>query len=284
MTYLVSVVQLTSTTDHVKSVERAEELIDEAAKRGAQLVVLPENVSFMGSEDEKLRLAEPLEGPTFQRMSARAKQHGIWLLAGTMPERGPTPARAYNTSVLYGPDGGQVAVYRKIHLFDIALGEGATHQESASVEAGGSATLAETPLARIGMSVCYDLRFPSLYRALVHAGAEVLTVPAAFTVPTGHAHWEVLLRARAIENQCYVLAAGQVGQNTEKRQTFGRSMIIDPWGVVLAVAPDRPSVITAEIDLSHLRSLRRRMPCLEHERPAAYTVDSGSMASRPAGL
>jgi predicted amidohydrolase len=163
-------------------------------------------------------------------------------------------------------------VYRKIHLFDVALGEGATHTESSSVEPGTSATLAETPLARIGMSVCYDLRFPGLYRALVRGGAELFTIPAAFTVPTGRDHWEILLRARAIENQCFVLAPGQVGQNTPKRQTYGRSMIIDPWGTVLEVAPDRPSVAVAEIDLEQLRSLRRRLPCLEHERPDAYRI------------
>lgn len=282
MTFLAAVVQLTSSSDKEASVARAEALIDEAAKRGAQLVALPENVSYMGTEEEKLRFAEPLDGPTFSRLGAAAAKHGVWLLAGTLPERGPTPARAYNTSVLFGPDGARVAVYRKIHLFDIQLGEGATHTESSSVEAGGSATLAETPLARIGMTVCYDLRFPGLYRALVHAGAELLAVPAAFTVPTGRDHWEVLLRARAIENQCYVLAPGQFGQNTEKRQTYGRSMIIDPWGTVLALAPDRPSVAVAEIDLAHLRNLRRKLPCLEHERPAAYTVDSGSSANRPA--
>lgn len=282
MTFLAAVVQLTSGPDKEASVSRAEALIDEAAKRGAQLIALPENVSFMGSAQEKLRVAEPLDGPTFARFGARAAKHGVWLVAGSMPERGPTPARAYNTSVLFGPDGAQVAVYRKIHLFDVQLGDEVVLTESSSVEPGGSATLAETPLARIGMTVCYDMRFQGLYRALVHAGAEVLTVPSAFTVPTGHAHWEVLLRARAIENQCYVIAPAQCGQNTEKRATFGRSMIIDPWGVVLAVCPDRPSVALAEIDLAHLRSLRRQLPCLEHERPAAYTVDSGSMPSRPA--
>src|SRR5262245_31490946 len=239
MTFLAAVVQLTSGSDRDASVQRAEALIDEAAKRGAQLIALPENVSFMGSEQEKLKHAEPIDGPTFSRFGEKAAKHGVWLLAGSMPEKGPTPARAYNTSVLFGPDGSRIAVYRKIHLFDVQLDEGVTLTESLSVEAGGSATLAETPLARIGMTVCYDMRFPGLYRALVHAGAELLTIPSSFTVPTGHAHWEVLLRARAIENECYVLAPAQVGQNTEKRTTFGRSMIIDPWGVVLAVCPDR---------------------------------------------
>lgn len=278
MAFLAAVVQLTTTMDAEASVARAEALVDEAARRGAKLVALPENTSYMGTEEEKRRLAEPVDGPTFQRLAAKAKQHGIFLLAGTLPERGPVlpgktePDRSYNTSVLYGPSGETLAVYRKIHLFDIALGEGATHRESSSVIPGDRAVVAETPLAKIGLSVCYDIRFPDLYRTLVRAGAELLMVPAAFTVPTGHAHWEALLRARAIENQCYVLAAAQQGQNTPTRATFGRSMIIDPWGTVLAVAPDRPSIAMAEIELDHLRSLRRRMPCLEHERPDAYHV------------
>lgn len=273
MSFLAAVVQLTTTTDVEASISAAERLIDEAARRGAKLVALPENVSYMGTEEEKRKLAEPVDGPTFSRLAAKAKQHGLYLIGGTLPERGPDQQRPYNTSILFGPDGARLARYRKIHLFDIALGEGATHRESSSVEPGTCATVAETPLGQIGMSVCYDLRFPDLYRTLVRAGAEILTVPAAFTVPTGRDHWEVLLRARAIENQCFVLAAAQFGQNTPNRATFGRAMIIDPWGTVLSTAPDRPSVIVAEIDLEQQRSLRRRLPCLEHERPSAYRVD-----------
>jgi deaminated glutathione amidase len=266
MSFLAAVVQLTSTTDVESSMKSAEALVREANRRGAKLVVLPENTSFMGSDEEKRKVAEPIEGPTFARLSALAKREGIWLVGGTLPEKGPTQELTRNTSVVFSPEGRPVAAYRKIHLFDVALGEGATFKESSSVAPGEHGVVVETPLANVGLSVCYDLRFPALYRALVHAGAELLTVPAAFTVPTGRDHWEVLLRARAIENQCYVLAAGQFGQNTEKRATFGRSMIIDPWGTVLALAPDRPSVAVAEIDLDHLRSLRRRLPCLEHER------------------
>lgn len=272
MRFLASVVQLTTTTDPEASTEGALTLVDEAARRGAKLVVLPENVSFMGTEAEKLRLAEPLEGPTFQRFAAKAKEHGLFLLAGSMPERGQGPDKAYNTSVLYGPEGQRLAVYRKIHLFDVTLGAGATHQESASVAPGESATLATLPFAKLGLTICYDLRFPDLYRTLVRAGAELLAVPAAFTVPTGRDHWEILLRARAIESQCFVLAAGQVGQNTETRATYGRSMIIDPWGTVLATCPDRPGVAVAEIDLDHLRSLRKKLPCLEHERMGSYRI------------
>jgi predicted amidohydrolase len=272
MRLLAAVVQLTTTTDQEASLESAESLVDEAGRRGAKLVVLPENVSYMGTEAEKLRRAEPLDGPSFGRLAAKAKEHGIFLLAGSLPERGPKPDKAYNTSVLYGPEGQRLAVYRKIHLFDVALGAGATHQESASVVPGESATLATLPFAKLGMTICYDLRFPDLYRTLVRAGAELLVVPAAFTVPTGRDHWEILLRARAIESQCFVLAAGQVGQNTETRATYGRSMIIDPWGTVLATCPDRPSVAVAEIDLDHLRALRKKLPCLEHERTESYRI------------
>jgi predicted amidohydrolase len=270
MTYLAAVVQLTTTTDSKASVDAAGELVAQAAKSGASLVALPENVSFMGPEEEKLRLAEPIDGPTFSALGAWAKAHRVWLLGGTLPERGPTPERAYNTSTLWSPEGRLVARYRKIHLFDVELGEGATHRESRSVIAGEQPVLAETPLGTIGMTVCYDLRFPGLYRALVRAGADLLTVPAAFTVPTGRDHWEVLLRARAIESECYVLAPGQCGQNTKSRATFGRSLVADPWGTLLCTAPDRPSVALAEIDLGRIRSLRERLPTLRHERPELY--------------
>jgi len=267
MSYLAAVCQLTTTMDVEASLREAEALVGRAAGVGAKLVALPENVSYMGTEEQKLALAEPLEGPTFARLGALAKKHGIWLLGGTLPEKIEGQKKAYNTSTLWAPDGRRVAAYRKIHLFDVELGEGATHKESSSVEAGVRPVLAETDVGRIGMTVCYDLRFPRLYRALVEKGAEILTVPAAFTVPTGRDHWEVLLRARAIESQCFVLAPGQFGKNTPTRQTFGRSMIIDPWGTVLATAPDKVGIAFAEIDLSRLESLRKNLPCLTHDRP-----------------
>jgi predicted amidohydrolase len=271
MKFLAAVVQLTTTDDAKGSIERALDSIDRAAAQGAKLVVLPENVSYMGTEAEKKRLAEPITGPTFARFGEKSKQHGIWLLAGSMPEASSS-GRPFNTSVLFDPEGRRAAVYRKIHLFDVSLGAGATHMESEHVEPGTSLSLAETSLGKIGMSICYDLRFPDLYRAYRRAGAEMLTVPAAFTVPTGRDHWEVLLRARAIENQAFVFAAGQFGQNTPTRTTFGRSMIIDPWGTVLATCPDRPSIAVAEIDLSQVESFRQKLPCLQHERHDAYKI------------
>lgn len=276
MPTLAAVCQLTTTMDVEASFREAEALVAKAAAMGAQLVALPENVSYMGTEEQKLRLAEPLDGPAFQRLGALAKRCGVWLLGGTLPEKSERSAKAYNTSTLWSPSGERVAAYRKIHLFDVELGEGATHKESSSVEPGTHPVVASTPLGRIGMSVCYDLRFPRLYRSLVERGAEILTVPAAFTVPTGHAHWEVLLRARAIESQCFVLAPGQFGANTPTRRTFGHSMIIDPWGTVLAVVPDRTGIAVAEIDLGQLTTLRRNLPCLTHDRP----VDASMVEER----
>ncbi|MCC7382589.1 MAG: carbon-nitrogen hydrolase family protein [Deltaproteobacteria bacterium] len=269
MRFLAAAVQLTTTSDPRASLDAAEAGVAEAARLGARFVALPENVSFMGSEEEKLRLAESLDGPSFQRLAGWARRHSIWLLGGTLPEKSLDTPRAFNTSTLFSPEGRLVAAYRKIHLFDVELGEGATHRESSSVEPGRHPVLAETPLGKIGLSVCYDLRFATLYRALVRRGAEILTVPAAFTVPTGRDHWEVLLRARAIENLAYVIAPGQFGANTDTRRTFGRSMIIDPWGTVLAVVPDRTGVALAEIDLGRVAELRKNLPCLAHERPQA---------------
>lgn len=271
-TCLAAVVQLTTGADPEAAFAQAESLVAQAAERGAQLVALPENVHFMGPEAAKLTLAEPIDGPSFQRLGALAKRHRLWLLGGTLPETAPSAARAYNTSTLWDPSGALAARYRKIHLFDVALGEGATHLESASVEPGTSLTVVETPVGTIGMSVCYDLRFGALYRAMVRAGAQIFTIPAAFTVPTGRDHWEILVRARAIENQCFVLAPGQYGANTDTRRTYGRSMIVDPWGTVLAQAPDRPSVAVASIDLEQVAQLRRKLPCLDHERPDSYSV------------
>ncbi len=273
MSYLAAVVQLSTSDDPTGSLQRALNGIDQAADRGAQLVALPENVHFMGAENDKRDHAEPLEGPTFAALSAKAKQRQVYLLAGSLPETSPDPLRPYNTSVLFGPDGARRAVYRKLHLFDVALGPGATHTESAATTPGEHAVVVETPLGRWGLTICYDLRFPDLFRALRRAGAEMIFVPSAFTIPTGRDHWTTLLRARAIENQCYIVAPAQVGENGPVRRTYGRSMIIDPWGTILCTCPDRPAVAVASIDLSAVHDLRRRLPCLEHER--RFQVSTG---------
>ena len=267
MAYLAAVVQLTTTEDPAASLERALAGIDRAADLGAQLIALPENVSFMGTEADKRRFAEPIDGPTFGALAEHARRRQVYLLAGSLPERSDDPDRPYNTSVLYGPDGKRRAVYRKVHLFDVALGPGATHTESAVTSPGDRAVVVETPLGRWGLTICYDLRFPDLFRSLRRADVDVIFVPAAFTVPTGRDHWSVLLRARAIENQCYIVAPAQVGHNGPNRQTYGRSMVIDPWGTVMCTCPDEPAVAVVSIDPTRVESLRRRLPCLDHERP-----------------
>jgi predicted amidohydrolase len=266
--FLAAVVQLSSSSDAEASCNGAEALVRKAAERGALLVATPENTNYLGPHEEKVRLAEELGGPTCDRFANLARELGIHLLLGSFNERAEIEGRCHNTSVLFGPDGGVLAVYRKIHLFDVAVHPDVVFQESATVVAGGEAVIAETPLAWIGLSICYDLRFPELYRALVENGAEVLAVPSAFTLATGKDHWEPLLRARAIENQAWVLAPAQHGRHDDGglRQSWGHAMIVDPWGQVVACASDGPGIAVAEIDLARQRAIRERLPALQHRR------------------
>jgi predicted amidohydrolase len=267
-TLTLGLVQLTTTDDPEASIAAALAGVERAAKGGATFVALPENVPFMGPEKRKLALAEPLDGPTFRRFADAAARFGVVLAAGTFVERGPDPRHVYNTSVIYGPDGGALAVYRKIHLFDVGdLGDGFAYAESTSVAPGDRAVVVDTPAARVGASVCFDLRFPELYRALAERGAEILLVPSAFTRPTGAAHWSVLLRARAIETQCFVVAAAQTGDNTQKRRTYGHSMVVDPWGRVLLELGDAPEVATVTIDLDAIGAARAKVPTAANRRP-----------------
>ena len=272
MAFVTAVVQLTSTDDPAASLQAALDGVDSAVDRGAQVVALPENVLFMGADAQKRALAEPLDGPTFRALADKARARQVYLLAGTVPEISADPDRPYNTSVLFGPDGRRLAVYRKIHLFDVALGAQATHTESGATTPGTEIVAVDTPWGRWGLSICYDLRFPDLYRSLRRHDVDVVFVPSAFTVPTGRDHWEVLLRARAIENQCYVVAPAQVGQNGPQRQTYGRSMIVDPWGTVVCTCTDSPSVALTQIDLQRVSAFRHRLPCLDHERAAVVSV------------
>jgi predicted amidohydrolase len=255
---------MTSVADRARNLERAEHWIGVAATAGARLCALPENFSFMREEGIRPHPgAEPLDGPTSRFLRDQAKRHGLVLVGGSFPEAIPGDERVHNTSVLVGEDGEVHAVYRKIHLFDVELPD-ASFRESAAVAPGDTVVVAQTLAGCLGLSICYDVRFPELYRELVARGAEILLVPSAFTVPTGRDHWEVLLRARAIENQCYVLAPAQYGAHSARRSSYGRSLIIDPWGTVLATAPDGEGVALAEIDLERLREIRRRLPALEH--------------------
>jgi deaminated glutathione amidase len=267
--HLIAAAQMVSTGDKGHNLDVATRLVREAAGLGARLVGLPENFAWMGNDSERQAAAESLQGPTLSRMAALAREHKLTLLAGSILETGAPGGRLYNTSVLFGPDGAQLAVYRKMHLFDVEVGDGATYRESAAVAPGTevvAARLQPAELGTLGMSVCYDLRFPELYRRLATAGATVLAVPAAFTLMTGKDHWEVLLRARAIENQAYVLAPAQGGRHSEKRVTYGHAMVVDPWGLVTARASEGEGLALAPVDPGLLARIRENLPCLRHRR------------------
>lgn len=265
--FLAACVQLSSHSDAEASLAQAEALVRRAAGHGAQLVVTPENTNFLGPHEEKVRRAEPLDGPTVSRLAELARALRIHLLVGSVNEaaEGET-TRCHNTSVLLGPDGDRLGHYRKIHLFDVDVSDDVRFQESKTVAAGTEPVVVDTALGRIGLSICYDLRFPELYRALVARGAEILAVPSAFTATTGQAHWHALLRARAIENQAWVLAPGQVGHHDDRglRHSYGHSLVVDPWGTVVAEAPDGPGLCLAEVDVSRVAQVRRAMPVAQH--------------------
>jgi predicted amidohydrolase len=262
----VAAVQMTSTTRVEENLQRACALVTEAKSLGAELIVLPEDFAFLGTESEKLSFAQAVDGPFTAPLRELARAHGIYVLAGSIPERGPDAEHTYNTSVMIGPTGEDVATYRKIHLFDVDLGDGNRFAESAHVTAGREPCVVEVCGFTVGLSICYDLRFPELYRALVAKGARLLTIPAAFTLHTGKDHWEPLVRARAIENQCFVIACGQFGHHFGKRWSWGKSMIVDPWGTTLAVAPERDGVIVATLDGGDQDRVRRELPALLHRR------------------
>ncbi len=262
-------VQMTSGRDVARNLEEARALVARAAAEGASLVVLPENFSFLGAEDaERVAAAErPGEGPAQAFLEESARTHGIWLVGGTVPVRDRNE-RAVSRSMLYGPDGRCAAHYDKIHLFDVAIPEreSESYRESATTAPGREVVAVETPLGRIGMTVCYDLRFPALFHRLGVLGMDILVLPAAFTVPTGEAHWRPLLTARAIESLVYVVAAGQWGEHAGGRRTYGHSLIVGPWGRVLAELPEGPGVVSAELDMIELKRIRSKFPVLQHRR------------------
>jgi deaminated glutathione amidase len=263
-------VQLTATPDKARNLETADRLVRRAAADGARLVVLPEKWSVLGRGDDLRAGAEPLDGPAVTWARDAARELGIDLVAGSVSERVEGEEKLRNTSLHIGPDGEVKALYRKVHMFDVEV-EGTVYRESEHEEPGDDVALSETADGTtLGLSVCYDVRFPELYRILAIRGARILTIPAAFTVPTTRDHWEVLVRARAIEDQCFVIAANQVGEHVEGLRSGGRSMIVDPWGLVLAQAADSETVITADLDLDAQESMRARLPSLANRRPTAY--------------
>jgi predicted amidohydrolase len=263
----IAALQTVSTPDVGRNLAAAARLVAEAAQQGAQLVSLPEYFCLMGRRDtDKLDHAEvPGSGPIQSFLSQQAKQHGLWLIGGTLPLRCGTPERARNACCVYAPDGALAARYDKIHLFRFET-ERESYDEARVLEAGSEPVTLKAGVLRVGLSVCYDLRFPELYRALCTPPCDLLNVPAAFTYTTGRAHWELLLRARAVENQCYVLAAAQGGTHENGRRTWGHSMVVDPWGEVLAVQPEGEGVVIAEIDPAKLAAVRRQLPALQHRR------------------
>ncbi|MCU0268334.1 MAG: carbon-nitrogen hydrolase family protein [Acidimicrobiales bacterium] len=286
-TLRVAAVQLTSTPDVERNLASAARLVAEAADRGSRLVVLPEMVHCTGPGEVLRASAQPLDGPFTAWAAALARSHGVWLVAGSFIEAAPD-GRRHNTCCTFDPTGAPVAVYRKVHLFDVHV-PGAQLQESATVspgsdlvvfdgprpdggppDGGGSPRPGAIPPVRLGCSICYDLRFPELYRVLALEGADVVVLPAAFTAATGPPHWEILLRARAIENQVFVIAANQVGRSTERLAWHGHSMVVDPWGRVLAEAGGEEGLLVADLDLAEQAHIRATLPSVANRQPAAY--------------
>lgn len=248
------------------NLRKIEQCVAEAARRGAELVMLPEYATYLGPKEGFESVAEPIPGPTTERFAALAREHKIYLLGGSIHERSETSGKYYNTSTLFLPQGKLLARHRKIHLFDVRIGDTVVVAESERIIAGTEVVTAEVAGHRVGLSICYDLRFPELYRALAEAGAELLCVPAAFTMFTGKDHWEVLLRARAIENQCYVTAAGQIGRHEPDGWCYGRSLVVDPWGNVVAMASDQEGVTLTTVDFDLVSKIRAELPSLANRR------------------
>jgi predicted amidohydrolase len=267
-----AVVQLNSQDDVPGNLDGVRHWVAAAAEAGARFVTLPENFAFMGDENRKRELSEPLDvgeppkGPIAGALAECASRHGVWVLGGGMPERSESPDRPYNTSVLVDPQGRVAARYRKVHLFDVSLADGASYCESGATTAGTEATTADVLGVRVGLSVCYDVRFPELYRRLVEQGARILTVPAAFTLTTGKDHWHALLRARAIENLAFVLAPAQHGKHPLGKQTYGKALICDPWGEVIAQCAEGEGFALARLDLAYQDRVRKNLPALTHRK------------------
>jgi len=272
-TITVAAIQLSSQADVESNLTQCGHWVEQAARAGAELVVLPENFAFFGPDTERSRVAEPLSsaadpgpGPIQHALSGWARRHAMTLVGGGMPILSSDPERPYNTCVVFGPDGQLAAHYHKIHLFDVQLTDGTKLEESRKTMPGEGLATVSARGFQVGLSICYDVRFPELYRGLVDAGAEVLLVPAAFTLHTGKDHWTPLLRARAIESQSWLVAAAQWGLHPGGRRCYGHSMVVDPWGAVVAQCPDRTGFALATIDREYLNEVRRSVPSLQHRR------------------
>lgn len=271
MSHKVAAIQMTSGIDLKSNLEMAKALLAQAASEGASLAVLPEMFPLLGNGAEftwaKNAIQEqPGHGPIQDFIASEAKRHGIWIVAGTIPLASEFPEKSYASSIIFDDRGNQIARYDKLHLFDARLNEAESYKESDSTVPGNNIVVVDTPVGKLGMSVCYDLRFPELYREMFSQGAELFAVPAAFTVPTGKAHWEILMRAAAVQNFAYVIGAAQYGVHGMGRETYGDSMIVAPGGEIISRLPKGPGVITAEIDLGLVAQYRHRIPVGAHQR------------------
>jgi deaminated glutathione amidase len=273
----VAAIQLNSTEDKSRNLAIAEPLLRDAAADGCELIVLPEKWNVLGSPADLHAGAEPVPGATTEWAGELCRELGVWLVAGSIVERVEGEDKLRNTSVLISPEGETSATYRKIHMFDVEVG-GITYRESDAEAPGDEVVVADADGIELGMAVCYDLRFAELFRIMAVRGARVFSLPSAFTVPTGRAHWEVLVRARAIENQAFVIAAGQVGKHPPDHESYGHSMIVDPWGVVLAQAAAEQCFVAAQLDLAAQREVRRKLPALANRRPQAYRWPAETLA------
>ncbi|NIO06052.1 MAG: carbon-nitrogen hydrolase family protein [Proteobacteria bacterium] len=265
----VGLMQMDSQDQKERNMRRASELLEEAVSRGATLVGLPEYFNFIGEENQESEQAETIPGPTTTQMAEWARKHHIWLHGGSLLERVDGRDKLFNTTVVFSPDGKIVSRYRKIHLFDVDVMGGPAVQESTIREPGDQIVVCPTPVGTIGLSICYDLRFCEVYRILALKGAQVVFVPSMFADLTGRDHWEPLLKARAIENQFFVLAPAQIGKKP-LYSCYGHSIIVDPWGTVLAQAPDGETSLLADLDLEKIEVIRKQIPCLKNRRPSAY--------------
>jgi predicted amidohydrolase len=280
-TIRVALVQLDAGKDKSANIESAFEFIARAASEGAELIALPENFHIRTSSAEsvlKLQAAESIPGPLSARIAEAAKEHGVYLLAGSYGERISGRKRFHNTSLFFDPAGRIIAKYRKIHLFDVSIGNEIVTQESQIVAPGGEVVVAKTDFGTVGLSICYDVRFPELYRSQALLGAVMSFVPANFTMFTGRDHWETLLRARAIENGMFMIAPAQIGRIPGGHLSYGRSMVVDPWGIVIAKASDRTGITHVVVNTDLVRETRRRLPSLDHRKPGVYFQDSQSSA------
>jgi len=263
---LAAAIQMASTEDKSANIDTAVRLLDRAGRRGARIAALPETFNCLGSPEAMLGNAEPIPGPATEELCHAARRNKMYIVGGSIFEKAAGRRKVYNTSVLISPEGQVTGIYRKMHLFDAEVPGGPRHKESDVTLPGDEIVVLETKYCPVGLSICYDVRFPELYRALADGDARIVFVPAAFTQGTGRDHWELLLRARAVENQVFVVAPNQFGEHPGGKRSYGRSMIVDPWGTVLAQAPDAECVVLAELNLALLDAVRERMPVHEHRR------------------